>query len=98
MIAQQVDESLNRYTNHLCSTGKISFTKNCYSISEYSLPLEETWIKPLNLRHRVILGLSFLLKDNGQITCNKFFFYAIKTLHDKSMTKEIRNYKSIRIR
>ena len=30
--------------------------------------------KPLNLRHQVILGLSFLLKDNGQITFNKDFF------------------------
>ena len=34
----------------------------------------ETWIKPLNLRHQVILGLSFILKDNGKITFNKEFF------------------------
>ena len=47
---------------------------NCYSSPKYSLPLKETWIKPLNLRHQVILGLSFLLKDNGQITFNKDFF------------------------
>ena len=46
---------------------------NFYSSLEYSLPLKETWIKPLNLRHQVILGLSFLLKDNGQITFNKDF-------------------------
>ena len=94
MIAQQVNGSFNRYTNHLSTTTKISFMTNCYSSSEYSLPLKETWIKPLNLRHQVILGLSFLLKDNGQITFNKDFFYLIKTLHDKPITKEIRNYKS----
>ena len=93
MTAQQVDEGLNRYTNHLSTTTKISFMTNCYSSPKYSLPLKETWIKPLNLRHQVILGLSFLLKDNGKITFNKDFFYPIKTLHDKSTTKEIRNYK-----
>ena len=74
MTAQQVDGSLNRYTNHLSTTTKISFMTNCYSSLEYSLPLKVTWMKPLNLRHRVILGLSFLLKDNGQITFNKDFF------------------------
>ena len=68
MTAQQVDESLNRCTNHLSTTTKISFMTNCYSNPEYSLPLKETWIKPLNLRHQVILGLSFLLKYNGQIS------------------------------
>ena len=62
MIAQQVNESFNRYTNHLSTTAKISFMT------------KEIWIKPLNLRHQVILGLSFLLKDNGQITFNKDFF------------------------
>ena len=66
MTTQQVDGSLNRYTNHLSTTTKISCMTNCYSSPEYSLPLKETWIKPLNLIHRVILGLSFLLKDNGQ--------------------------------
>ena len=49
MTAQQVDESLNKYTNHLSTTTKISFMTNCYSSPEYSLPLEEIWIKPLNL-------------------------------------------------
>ena len=96
MIAQQVNESFNWYTNHLSTTAKISFMTNCYSSPEYFLP--ETWIKPLNLRHKVILGLSFILKDNGQITFNKDFFYLIKTLHDKPITKEIKNYKSRRIR
>ena len=47
---------------------------NCYSSPEYSLPQDETWIKPLNLRHQIILGLSFLLKDNGQVTFSKDFF------------------------
>ena len=74
MTTQQVDGSLNRYTNHLSITAKISFMTNCYTSPEYSLPLKETWIKPLNLRHQVILGLSFLLKDNRQITFNKYFF------------------------
>ena len=74
MTAQEVNENLNRYTNHLSTTAKISFMKNCYSSPKYSLPLKETWIKPLNLRHQVILGLSFLLKDNEQITFNKDFF------------------------
>ena len=74
MTTQQVDGSINRYTNHLSTTTKISFMTNCYSSRKYSLPLKETWIKPLNLRHQVILGLSFLLKDNGQITFNKDFF------------------------
>ena len=74
MTAQQVDGSLNRYTNHLSIIAKISFMTNCYSSLEYSLPLKENWIKPLNLRHQVILELSFLLKDNGQITFNKDFF------------------------
>ena len=74
MTTQLVDGSLNRYTNHLSTIAKISFMTNCYSSPEYSLPLKETWIKPLNLRHQVILGLSFLLKDNGQITFNKHFF------------------------
>ena len=74
MTAQQVDENLNRYTNHLNTTAKISFMTNCYFSPKYSLPLKETWIKPLNLRHQVILGLSFLLKDNEQITFNKDFF------------------------
>ena len=98
MIAQQVNGSFNRYTNHLSTTTKISFMKNCYSSPEYSLPLKETWIKPLNLGHQVILGLSFLLKDNEKITFNKDFFYLIKTFHDKPIKKEIRNYKSRRIR
>ena len=53
--AQQVDENLNKYTNHLSITTKISFMTNCYSSPEYSLPLKETWLKPLNLRHHVIL-------------------------------------------
>ena len=74
MIEQQVNGSFNRYTNHLSTTAKISFMTNCYSSPENFLPLKETWIKPLNLRHQVILGLSFLLKDNGQITFNKDFF------------------------
>ena len=74
MTAQEVDENLNRYTYHLSTTAKISFMTNCYSSSEYSFPVKETWIKPLNLRHKAILGLSFLLKDNGQITFNKDFF------------------------
>ena len=73
MIAQPVDRSLNRYTNHLSTTAKTPFLTNCYSIPKYSLPLKETWIKPLNLRHYVILGLSFLLKNDGQITFNKDF-------------------------
>ena len=67
MTTQQADESLNIYTNHLSTTTKISFMTNCYSSPEYFLPLQETWIKPLNLRHQVILGLSFLLKYNEQI-------------------------------
>ena len=74
MTTQQLDGSLNRYTNHLSTTTKISFMTNCYSSPKYSLLLKETWIKPLNLRHQVILELSFLLKDNGQITFNKDFF------------------------
>ena len=74
MPAQQVDGSLNRYTNNLSTTAKIYFMTNCYSSPKYYLPLKETWIKPLNLRHQVILRLSFLLKDNGQITFNKDFF------------------------
>ena len=74
MTAQQVDGSLNRYINHLSTTTKKSFMTNCCSSPEYSLQLKKTWIKPLNLRHQVILGLSFLLKDNGQITFNKYFF------------------------
>ena len=88
MTTQEVDGSLNKYTNHLSITTKISFMTNCYSSPEYSLPLKETWIKPLNLRHQVILGLSFLLKDNGQITFNKDFFtlsrhYMISPLQKK---------------
>ena len=51
MTAQQVDGSLNRYTYHLSITVKISFMTNFYSSPEYFLPLKETWIKPLNLRH-----------------------------------------------
>ena len=74
MTAQQIDGSLNRYTNHLRTIAKISFMINCYSSPEYFLPLKEPWIKPLNLRHQVILVLSFLLKDNEQITFNKDFF------------------------
>ena len=62
MTTQQVDRSLNRYTNHLSTTAKISFMTNCYSSPKYSLPLKETLIKPLNLRHQVILGLSFPIK------------------------------------
>ena len=31
MTAQHVDGSLNRYTNHLSTTTKISFMTNCYS-------------------------------------------------------------------
>ena len=42
MIAQQVNESFNRYTNHLSITAKISFMTNCYSSPEYSLLLKET--------------------------------------------------------
>ena len=42
MTTQQVDKSLNRYTNHLSTTAKISFMTNCYSRPEYSLPLKET--------------------------------------------------------
>ena len=42
MIAQQVDGSLNRYTNHLSNTAKISFITNYYSSPEYYLPLKET--------------------------------------------------------
>ena len=74
MTTQQVDRSLNRYTNHLSATAKISFMTNCYPSLEYFLPLKEIGIKPLNLRHQVILRLSFLLKDNGQITFNKDCF------------------------
>ena len=61
--------------------------KNCYSNPEYSLSLKETWIKPLNLRHQAILGLSFLLKDNGQIIFNKDFF----TLSRHYMTSPLQN-------
>ena len=87
MTIQLVDGSLNRYTDHLSTTAKISFLTNCYSIPEYFLPLKETWIKPLNLRHQVILGPSFLLKDNGQITFNKDFF----TLSRHCMTSPLQN-------
>ena len=69
---------------------------NCYSSPEYSLPLE-TWIKLLNLRHQVILGLSFLLKDNGQITFNKDFFTLSKHCMISRLQKklEIRNPKEL---
>ena len=91
MSQQQEDESLNRYIDHLSTTVKISFMTNCYSNLEYSLPLKETWIKPLNLRHQVILGLSFLLKDNGQITFNKDFF----TLSGHCMTSPLQKKSGI---
>ena len=62
---------------------------NCYSSPEYSLPLKETWIKPLNLRQQVILGLSFLLKDNGQITFNKDFFTLSRHCMISSLQKKL---------
>ena len=74
MVAQQVDGSFNQYKNQLEAEAKISFMTNCYSSPEDPLPQDETWIKPLNLRHQVILRLSFLLKDNGQVTFRKDFF------------------------
>ena len=74
MLVQQVDGSFNHYKYQLELGAKISFMTNCYSSAEYSLPHNETWIKPLNLRHQVILGLSFLLKDNEKVTFSKDFF------------------------
>ena len=74
MVAQQVDGSFNHYKNQLEAGAKILFMTNCYSSPEYSLLKDETWIKPLSLRHKVILGLSFLLKDNRQVTFSKDFF------------------------
>ena len=88
-MTTQVDGSLNRYTNHLITTSKISFMTNCYSSPEYYLPLKETWIKPLNLRHQVILGLSFLLKDNEQITFNKDFFTLSRHCMISSLQKKL---------
>ena len=73
MIAQQIDGSFNSYKYQLELGAKISFMTNSYSSPEYSLPQNKTWIKPLKLRHQVILGLSFLLKDNGQVTFSKDF-------------------------
>ena len=69
MITQQIDDSFNNYKYQLEPRIKISFMINCYS-----LPHNETRIKLLNLRHQVILGLLFLLKDNGQVTFRNFFF------------------------
>ena len=74
MVTKQVDGSFNNYKYQLELGAKILFMTNCYSSPEYSLPHNETWIKPLNLRHQVILGLSFLLKDNGQVTFSKDLF------------------------
>ena len=64
---------------------------NCYSSSEYSLPQKETWIKPLNLRDQVILGLSFLLKDNGQVTFNKDFVSLSRHSIISPLQREIEN-------
>ena len=74
MVAQQVDDSFNQYKNRLEAGTKLSFMPNCYSSLEYSLTKDETWIKPLNPRHQIILRLSFLLKDNGQVIFSKDFF------------------------
>ena len=74
MVAQPVDGSFNHYKYQLEPRAKLSFMTNCYSSPQYSLHYNEFWVKPLNLRHHVILGLSFLLKDNGQVTFSKYCF------------------------
>lgn len=68
-----------RYKDLIKPNSKISFETNCGKSIEYSLPVEGTWVRPLRLGVDLILGLSFLLKDNGSIMIRKIFYKYLNT-------------------
>lgn len=76
--AQQMDGQLHTYDTQL-APAKIRFKTNCDRFSsEYDLPT--TWVRTLNLSIDFIIGLNFLLHQNGGILISRDYLQIHKEL------------------
>ncbi|XP_057486650.1 uncharacterized protein LOC130783343 [Actinidia eriantha] len=67
---QQMDGKLHSYDTELVPGAMISFKTNCDQFStEYTLP--QAWVRNLNVSSDFIIGLTFLLNQNGGIFISK---------------------------
>lgn len=74
--AQQMDGGIFSYKEILRPNSKISFETNCGFSKEYTLPPKNTFVRILNLTNiDFILGLNFLLKDDGSVTLSKDYLH-----------------------
>ena len=71
-----MDGRLFLYKELLRPNSKIIFETNCENSKEYTLPHNNIWVRHLKISDiHVILGLSFLLKDDGGVTLNKNYLH-----------------------
>jgi len=62
--AMQMDGSSNVY-KHYVSNAQISFLNTCAEFYKPTYRLEKIWVRDLNIRVDFVLGLDFLLPNNG---------------------------------
>lgn len=69
-----MDGHIYEYDTLLAPNSKISFETNCGNNTDYTLPQEYTWVRPLTLQKiDLILGLTFLLRDDVAMLITKDF-------------------------
>ncbi|PSS23891.1 Reverse transcriptase/Ribonuclease [Actinidia chinensis var. chinensis] len=92
---QQMDGKLHSYDTELVPGAMISFKTNRDQFStEYTLP--QTWVRNLNVSSDFIIGLTFLLNQNGGIFISKDYlqlrkntlFTPVESIHRDSSTRQ----------
>jgi len=83
----QMDESSNIY-RHYVSNAQISFLNTCANFYKPTYRLEKIWVRYLKIRIDFILGLDFLLHNNGSCLLTRDGVIFSKNMTQTSITTE----------
>ncbi|KAG5578188.1 hypothetical protein H5410_058322, partial [Solanum commersonii] len=85
--AMQMDGSSNIY-KHNVSNAQISFLNTCVDFYKPTYKLEKIWVRDLNIRIDFVLGLDFLLHNNGSCLLTRDRVIFSKNMTHTSITTE----------